>query len=420
MHTDPAVFLRALRAAGLSGLTVVPGPDAGDRRMAAEPALSLMVPVSDPEAVRALPDRIQSWFDDGIRLVTGALAFEAAAGLHSPDCARTGEGPLAVLHGYRGYYHWQAASGHCAAIGDVPEPAADGPPGAWSLDGAFSATLGAEDYRDQIRRIRDYLHAGDCYQVNLAQRLDTRYTGDPLAGWLRLTQAHPAPFAGYLEWDGGALLSASPERFLSIREGQVITEPIKGTRPRGRTEEEDQQLAGDLLRSAKDHAENLMIVDLLRNDLGRICRPGSIAVPELAALYRYSNVQHLVSRVTGELRAGVRPLDALLACFPGGSITGAPKRRAMEIIAELEPVPRGFYCGSMFWQTDDGDFDSNILIRTLQAGADGSLSCHGGGGIVVDSDPRAEYEETLFKVRALMEAVGKQSRKSKAESRKEE
>ena len=373
---------------------------------ASAPARSLIL--TRPRELAEVAERIDAWFDEGIRLVCGALAYEAGSALQGLE-AGGGSGPLAVVHGYRDYL--------CTDTDQDfrPQPGDD-----WRITGPWQARQTEAEYRDSVGSIRDYLHAGDCYQVNLAQALQAPFRGDPLAGWQRLVHAHPAPFAGYLEWAGGALLSASPERFLAIRNGQVVTEPIKGTRPRGRTDDEDRRLAEELNQSAKDHAENLMIVDLLRNDLGRVCRPGSIQVPELAELYRYSNVQHLVSRVTGELRTGVRPLDALLSSFPGGSITGAPKKRAMEIIAELEPVPRGFYCGSMFWQTDDGDFDSNILIRTLQAGTDGSLICHGGGGIVVDSDPQSEYEETLFKVRALMEAVGNQSRKPKVESRKEE
>jgi para-aminobenzoate synthetase component 1 len=359
---------------------------------ASAPARTLIVTRS--RELTTLSQRIHGWFDQGIQLVCGALAYEAGAGLHGLDADHAGE-PLAVIHGYEGYQH-----------SSPDEQTAPDEHHAWQITAPWQPGQSEADYERSIAAVRDYLHAGDCYQVNLAQALRASFRGDPMGGWQRLMNRHPAPFAGYLEWAGGALLSASPERFLAIRDGQVLTEPIKGTRPRGNTEAEDRRLADELSDSAKDHAENLMIVDLLRNDLGRVCRPGSIRVPELAALHRYSNVQHLVSRVEGELCDGVRPLDALLACFPGGSITGAPKKRAMEIIAELEPVPRGFYCGSMFWQTADGDFDSNILIRTLQAGADGSLSCHGGGGIVADSDPAAEYEETLAKIRGLMGAVG--------------
>ena len=184
----------------------------------------------------------------------------------------------------------------------------------------------------------------------------------------------------------------------------MVTEPIKGSRPRGATEVEDRALGRALLRHPKDRAENLMIVDLLRNDLGRFCDAGSIQADPLFELRRFSNVQHLVSTVRGRLRDGVAPLAALIRAFPGGSITGAPKKRAMQIIQELEPAPRGAYCGSLFWQDDQGRFDSNILIRTLQTDGD-RLHCHGGGGIVFDSDPDEEYAESWFKVRKLMRSV---------------
>ena len=196
----------------------------------------------------------------------------------------------------------------------------------------------------------------------------------------------------------------SPERFLSIEGQEVVTEPIKGSRPRGATAVEDRALGQALLHHPKDRAENLMIVDLLRNDLGRFCEAGSIQAEPLFELRRFSNVQHLVSTVRGRLRDGIAPLAALLSAFPGGSITGAPKKRAMQIIQELEPAPRGAYCGSLFWQDDQGCFDSNILIRTLQTDGD-RLYCHGGGGIVFDSDPDEEYAESWFKVEKLMRAV---------------
>ncbi len=259
-------------------------------------------------------------------------------------------------------------------------------------------------YHRAVTRIREWLAAGDCYQVNYAQRFCATWQGDPLAAFDRLLAVHPAPHACFFRAGGEAVFGVSPERFLSITGRRASTEPIKGSQPRGADEQEDRMLGGRLLTSAKDRAENLMIVDLLRNDLGRFCEPGSIRAAPLFELRRFSNVQHLVSTVTGTLRTGVRPLAALLDAFPGGSITGAPKRRAMQIIAELEPAPRGAYCGSFFWQDDQGRFDSNILIRTLQTDGD-RLYCHGGGGIVYDSEPAAEYEESWFKVRKLMAAL---------------
>ncbi|PHR65071.1 anthranilate synthase component I family protein [Alcanivorax sp.] len=278
-------------------------------------------------------------------------------------------------------------------------------PASFALTSAFQPEQTRNDYLDSLARIRDYLRAGDCYQVNLAQRFSTRFRGSTLEAWLALQQAHPAPHSCFFKnEDGSSVFGVSPERFLSIRNRQVITEPIKGSRPRGRTPKEDDFLADELQANPKDQAENLMIVDLLRNDLGISCESGSIQASPLFELRRFSNVQHLVSTITGTLKADVTPLQALFSAFPGGSITGAPKKRAMEIIAELEPVPRGAYCGSFFWMDDQGNLDSNILIRTLQTEGD-NLYCHGGGGIVFDSEPEAEYEESCFKVAKLMGAL---------------
>ena len=274
----------------------------------------------------------------------------------------------------------------------------------FSLEGEFKAEQSREDYLRSLAQIKDYLAAGDCYQVNLAQRFSALFHGDPLTAWLALQEAHPAPHSCYFDAGDSQIFGVSPERFLSIRNRQVMSEPIKGSRPRGNTPEEDQAFGDELLSNPKDRAENLMIVDLLRNDLGACCEPGSIQADPLFELRRFSNVQHLVSTVTGTLRRDLSPLDALLGAFPGGSITGAPKKRAMEIIAELEPAPRGAYCGSFFWMDNRGNLDSNILIRTLQTEGD-RLYCHGGGGIVFDSVPEAEYEESCFKVSKLMGAL---------------
>ena len=274
----------------------------------------------------------------------------------------------------------------------------------FSLKGEFKAEQSRENYLRSLARIKDYLAAGDCYQVNLAQRFSAHFHGDPLTAWLALQEAHPAPHSCYFDAGDSQIFGVSPERFLSIRNRQVMSEPIKGSRPRGNTPEEDQAFGDELLSNPKDRAENLMIVDLLRNDLGACCEPGSIQADPLFELRRFSNVQHLVSTVTGTLRRDLSPLDALLGAFPGGSITGAPKKRAMEIIAELEPAPRGAYCGSFFWMDNRGNLDSNILIRTLQTEGD-RLYCHGGGGIVFDSVPEAEYEESCFKVAKLMGAL---------------
>jgi para-aminobenzoate synthetase component 1 len=260
-------------------------------------------------------------------------------------------------------------------------------------------------YLRTVRRVLDYIAAGDIYQVNLSQRFSTRFTGKPFALYERLRWQSPAPFAVYLDLGELAILSASPERFLRIAGREVCTRPIKGTRPRGATPAEDERLAAELLASAKDRAELVMIVDLERNDLGRVCEYGSVRVPELIRLETHPTVFHLVATVTGRLRPEVAPVDCLRACFPGGSITGAPKIRAMEIIEELEPTHRGPYTGAIGYLGWDGSCDLNIAIRTLTL-AGGEAHFQVGGGIVADSDPDAEYEETLDKGRALMRALG--------------
>jgi para-aminobenzoate synthetase component 1 len=235
----------------------------------------------------------------------------------------------------------------------------------------------------------------------------------PLAGasglcprqlYCRLRERNPAPFAGYFDLGEFVIASASPERFLRVDRGEVETRPIKGTRPRGITPEEDQASAAELLASAKDRAENVMIVDLLRNDLGRVCRYGSVRVAAVCRLETYQYVHHLVSEVRGRLRDGLGPVDLLRAAFPGGSVTGAPKVRAMEIIAELEPTARGPYCGCLGYIGFDGSMDTNILIRTFTAGR-GWVQFPVGGGIVADSVPEREYEETWHKAEGLLRAL---------------
>lgn len=261
-----------------------------------------------------------------------------------------------------------------------------------------------EQYLDAVRRAIEYIHAGDCFQVNLAQRLLYPATSPPLELYGRLRDRNPAPFAGYLDLGDFTVASASPERFLRLEDGEVETRPIKGTRPRGFTPAEDFARREDLLESAKDRAENVMIVDLLRNDLGRVCEYGSVRVEAVCRLESYQYVHHLVSEVRGRLREGLGPIDLLRAAFPGGSVTGAPKIRAMEIIAELEPTARGPYCGSLGYIGFDGAMDTNLLIRTFTIGK-GWIQFPVGGGIVADSDPEREYEETLHKAEGLLRAL---------------
>jgi para-aminobenzoate synthetase component 1 len=259
-------------------------------------------------------------------------------------------------------------------------------------------------YLQAARRAIEYVHAGDCFQVNLSQRLLRAASIPPLGLYGRLRQRNPAPFAGYFDLGDFALVSASPERFLHVEKGHVETRPIKGTRPRGRTVEEDERQRAELMQSAKDRAENVMIIDLLRNDLGRVCLYGSVQVPAVCRLESYRTVHHLVSQVVGQLRPGLGPIDLLRAAFPGGSVTGAPKVRAMEIIAELEPTARGPYCGSLGYIGFDGSMDTSILIRTFTIGR-GWMQFPVGGGIVADSSPEAEYEETLHKAEGLLRAL---------------
>ena len=263
-------------------------------------------------------------------------------------------------------------------------------------------------FADGVRRIQRLIAAGDLFQANLTACSSTAWpaNGSALELFHKVRQHCPAPFAGLVITDGDeALLSASPERFLQVSpSGQVETRPIKGTRPRHGDPERDADLAAELVCSDKDRAENVMIVDLLRNDLGRVCEPGSIRVPQLLALESYASVHHLTSVVEGQLQEGLGWVDLLRACWPGGSISGAPKLRACQRLHELEPTSRGPYCGSLIRIDWDGRFDSNILIRSLMRQGT-TLRVHAGCGIVADSDPNGEAEELMWKLQPLLEAL---------------
>lgn len=279
--------------------------------------------------------------------------------------------------------------------------AGGGGAGEFCIKGEIASNFTRETYRHAFDAIQGYLQAGDCYQVNLAQRFSVVAQGDPLAAYLELRRRSPAPYAAYLNLPQAQILCASPERFIGVRDGRVQTRPIKGTRPRHSDPGQDQALAEELRRHPKDRAENLMIVDLLRNDLGKCCVPGSVRVPGLFEVESYANVHHLVSTVEGTLAPGWDALDLLHACFPGGSITGAPKLRAMQIIDELEPHRREVYCGAIGYVGFDGNMDTNIVIRTL-VHAGGQMRCWAGGGIVADSECETEYQETLHKASAML------------------
>ena len=258
-----------------------------------------------------------------------------------------------------------------------------------------------DSYAAAFAAVQDYLRAGDCYQVNLAQRFIVEADGDAFGAYMALRRLSPAPYSAFLNLPQAQILCASPERFVSVQNGKVETRPIKGTRPRSSNALQDCLLAEELHRHPKDRAENLMIVDLLRNDLGKSCVAGSVRVPKLFEVESFANVHHLVSTVEGRLAAGRDALNVLCDCFPGGSVTGAPKLRAMQIIEQLEPHRRGVYCGAIGYAGFDGNMDSNIAIRTLVYG-DGKIHCSAGGGIVADSNLEEEYRETLHKASAML------------------
>ena len=273
----------------------------------------------------------------------------------------------------------------------------DGPAG---LTSNFSRAA----YLSAVERAIEYIRAGDIFQVNLAQRLLFPAADSAVALYLRLRARNPAPFAGYFDCGAYQIASASPERFLKLAAGEVETRPIKGTRQRTRRPEADLYAGDELAQSEKDRAENVMIVDLLRNDLARVCQSDSVRVTQLCRLETYELVQHLVSAVRGTLRPGAGPFELLRATFPGGSISGAPKVRAMEIIAELEPTARGPYCGALGYVGFDGTLDTNLLIRTIVASR-GWWQAPVGGGIVEPSIPEREYEETWHKAAGLIRAL---------------
>ncbi len=266
------------------------------------------------------------------------------------------------------------------------------------------ANMDQQDYRRAFNKIKQYLKEGDCYQVNLAQRFVADCEGDPWVAYQTLRQLNAAPFSAYLNMPGVQLLSSSPERFLKVTDGVVETKPIKGTRPRGFNDIDDQQHVEDLQNSQKDRAENLMIVDLLRNDISKTCQKGSVKVPLLFDVESYATVHHLVSTVTGVLAEDQQALDLLRSCFPGGSITGAPKIRSMEIIEELEPHRRGVYCGAIGYIGFNGNMDTNIAIRTL-VHSEGTIRFWAGGGIVNDSVADDEYQECFDKAAALLDLL---------------
>ncbi|EML2223929.1 TPA: aminodeoxychorismate synthase component 1 [Klebsiella aerogenes] len=275
------------------------------------------------------------------------------------------------------------------------------PAESFSLTSSWQSNMSRQQYGEKFRQVQAYLRSGDCYQVNLAQRFQARYRGDEWQAFCKLNAVNRAPFSAFIRLAEGAILSLSPERFIQLYQGDIQTRPIKGTLPRLDSPQEDARQAVTLAHSPKDRAENLMIVDLMRNDIGRVAVPGSVRVPELFVVEPFPAVHHLVSTITARLPATLDASDLLRAAFPGGSITGAPKVRAMEIIDELEPQRRNAWCGSIGYLSLCGNMDTSITIRTITAWR-GQLYCSAGGGIVADSEEAAEYQETFDKVNRIL------------------
>ena len=278
----------------------------------------------------------------------------------------------------------------------APEPEADPP---------FTSSMSQAEYERGVERIREYIHAGDAFQVVLSQRLAINLEATPFDLYRALRSLNPSPYLYFLELEGLALVGSSPEVLVRAEDGIVTVRPLAGTRPRGRTPDEERELAEDLRSDEKERAEHRMLVDLGRNDVGRVAEYGTVTVPDLMVVERYSHVMHLVSQVEGRIRDGQTAMDVFRACFPAGTVSGAPKVRAMEIIDELEPVRRGPYAGAVGYFSYGGmSMDTAITIRTVVA-TQGNAYVQAGAGIVADSDPTKEYEETLNKARALLKAA---------------
>jgi para-aminobenzoate synthetase component 1 len=277
----------------------------------------------------------------------------------------------------------------------------------WQAVSDMSSSLSREEYATKFDKVKSYLNDGDCYQINLTNRFDVQVKGDAWSSYLKMRSMSSAPFGAFMNFPFAQVLSNSPEQFIECFDQNVNTSPIKGSRPRDLDVlEYDLALAEELEKSEKDRAENVMIVDLLRSDLGKVCEIGSVTVPELFTVKTYANVHHLVSKISARLNSGFHCLDLLQACFPGGSITGAPKKRAMEIVDELEPCYRGIYCGAIGWIDFKGNMQTNIAIRTIIA-TNGHAYFSAGGGLVIDSEESDEFEELMNKAKIMLTTVGK-------------
>lgn len=303
------------------------------------------------------------------------------------------------------HLHWDALCALFEATDDTANKTAD----YFAVTSAVTSNMNKQAYAEAFNKIQYYIHEGDCYQVNLAQRFSAQAEGNGWRAYQELRTISPAPFMAYMNLEGMQVLSGSPERFLQVTDRHVETRPIKGTRPRSDDPVADARHAADLQSSVKDKAENLMIVDLLRNDIGKNCETASVKADKLFQLQSFANVHHLVSIVTGKLHKSRTAVDLLRGCFPGGSITGAPKLRAMEIIEALEPHHRGVYCGAIGYIGFDGNMDTNIAIRTAvyvkNENGTGEVSFYAGGGIVADSELEKEYAETLDKASSMLKLM---------------
>jgi len=331
-----------------------------------------------------------------VHIISGKLPdlapLLAALEMLPPDATPTREGAWVGGFAYNGEYRFALYRG---PLDVVQENSAD----AWKSNATLENLNPLEPrsaYESRVRRAQEYIAAGDIYQVNLAQQATARFFGDPLALHLAARRVARPDFGAFLRWDDTAISCASPELFLAINDREIMTRPIKGTRRRASNPSTDAQLADELRASPKERAEIIMITDLERNDLGRVCEYGSVRVPRLAYAEQHPQVHHLVSEITGILRPEVRAIEAVAACFPGGSITGAPKLRAMEIIAELEPFERRMFCGAMGWFSGKSAC-FNIAIRLAEIRGH-QFTAYAGAGIVADSVPEAEYDETLLKM----------------------
>lgn len=307
------------------------------------------------------------------------------------------------------YDNYQRSNTAAAILQRINEYTAANRVSQWApfhLTSSWMSNMDQDSYREKFSQVQAYIHSGDCYQINLAQRFKAHYAGHPWQAFQYLAQQNQGPFSAYFNLGDTQILSLSPERFIAVADNHAITQPIKGTQPRSDDPQQDELNKQLLINSEKDQAENLMIVDLLRNDLSKTAAPGSVKVTELFGLYSFPSVHHLISTVEATIADGFSAFDVLYQSFPGGSITGAPKVRAMEIIEELEPHRRHFYCGSMVYLGFDGSMDSNIMIRTLITDQN-TIYTWAGGGLVADSQCELEYQETFAKLSKILDPLSK-------------